>query len=99
MYTRLETGIELSFPEKEESVEKEDRSLRIGRAEGRVLTLYEAAERLKTSYTTVYRLVMDGELPAFRIRNSWRTSDVICDEYVNKMLRENASTCQSIEIE
>ena len=70
-------------------MEKEfDPALRIGRAEGRVLTLYEAASRLKTSYNTVYRLVCDGELPAFRLRSSWRTSDVACDEYVNKLMRE-----------
>ena len=81
-------------------MEKEfDPALRIGRAEGRVLTLYEAAARLKTSYNTVYRLVCDGELPAFRLRSSWRTSDVACDEYVNKLMREQAATCQSIEME
>ena len=35
-------------------------------AEGKVITLHEAAELLHTSYSTLYRLVLDGEFPAFR---------------------------------
>ena len=41
-----------------------------GTAGAKVITLAEAAEFLHTSYSTVYRLVVDGGLDAFRLRNA-----------------------------
>lgn len=67
--------------------------------ESEVLTLDEAAKRLKTSYSTVYRLVVCGELEAFRLRNAWRTSTLACDRFVKRQFEEQAIACKSIEVE
>lgn len=56
----------------------------------KILTLAEAAEYLHTSYSTVYRLVSDGGLDAFRLRKSWRTSTAACEAYVRQQFAENA---------
>lgn len=62
-----------------------------------ILTLAEAAEYLHTSYSTVYRLVTSGELDAFRLRNSWRTSTSACEEYVNRRFAEHAVACRPVD--
>lgn len=65
-----------------------------GRARGsEIMTLFEAADYLHTSYSTVYRLVTEGELRAFKMRNSWRTSEAACEAYVSKRFAEQAATC------
>lgn len=56
----------------------------------RIMTLAEAAEYLHTSYSTVYRLVTDGQLDAFRLRNSWRTSTAACEAYVRRQFAEQS---------
>ena len=66
-------------------------------AEDKIMTLVQAAEYLETSYSTVYRLVTDGELRAFRLRNSWRTSTSACREFVNKRFEEQSVICRSGE--
>jgi len=63
--------------------------------EAQIMTLAEAAEYLRTSYSTVYRLVVDGELNAFRLRNAWRTSTAACDEYVRRQFAEQAIASRS----
>ena len=65
--------------------------------DAKILTLAEAAEILHTSYSTVYRLVTDGELDAFRLRNSWRTSTAACDDYVNRQFAEQAIACRAAD--
>ena len=65
--------------------------------EDKILTLEEAAEYLNTSYSTVYRLVLDGELRAFRLRNSWRTSTGVCREFVRKRFEEQSVICRAGE--
>jgi|GEM_PF-1311148 len=65
--------------------------------DGKIMTLDEAAEFLNTSYSTVYRLVVDGELRAFRIRNSWRTSTSACQEFVSRRFEEQSVICRSGE--
>ena len=37
-----------------------------------ILTIEEAAEILKLSKITVYKMCVAGELPAFKLRGSWR---------------------------
>lgn len=65
--------------------------------DGRVLTLNEAGKILNASYSTILRLVTDGELRAFRIRNSWRTSTSACEEYKRRQYAEQAIACMSVE--
>ena len=42
----------------------------------------------------MYRLVVDGELDAFRLRNAWRTSTAACEAYVNRQFAEQAMSCK-----
>ena len=37
-----------------------------------ILTIREVADYLKVTERTLYRLVQDGKLPAFKVGNSWR---------------------------
>ena len=53
-----------------------------------IMTLADAAKYLHTSYSTVYRLVTSGELKAFRLRKSWRTSMSACEEFVRRRFAE-----------
>ena len=53
---------------------------------GSIIPLQEAAGLLNVSYATARRLAVSGELAAFRIGNTWRTSDVACWEYVERQL-------------
>jgi excisionase family DNA binding protein len=43
-------------------------------ANGDVLTIKELSEHLRVHPTTIYRLVRDGRLPAFRVGSNWRFS-------------------------
>lgn len=61
-----------------------------GGGSGEIMTLFDAAEYLHTSYSTVYRMVQDGELKAFKLRNSWRTSKRACEAYVSERFAANA---------
>ena len=66
--------------------------------DARIIGLKEASKLLGVSYTTAFRLVQDGELRAFRIRNAWRTSTAACDEFVKRKFDEQALICQSVEM-
>ena len=68
-------------------------------AEGRIISLSEAAKMLGTSYPTVLRLATNGELKAFRIRRAWRTSEAACEAYVQKQFEIQATACRSVEVE
>ena len=46
------------------------------------LTVEEVARRFGVSVTTVYRLVQQGRLPAFKIGNQWRLSETWLEELV-----------------
>jgi excisionase family DNA binding protein len=61
----------------------------------RIISLAEAAKIIGTSYPTAVRLAESGELKAFRIRSSWRTSDAACDEFICQQFRLQALKCQS----
>ena len=63
------------------------------------IDLKEVARRLHVSYSTAYRLVVSGELKAFKVRISGRTSTAACDEYVRQRLDEQARQCAAGEAE
>ena len=65
-------------------------------AEGqpRLITLAEAADILSVSYQTTARLARSGELKAFKIRGTWRTSTAVCEEYIQERYRIQALECQ-----
>lgn len=64
---------------------------------GRIITLGEAAKILNVSRATVYRMAEEGELKAFRMRNIWRTSTTVCEEYIAEQFKKQALICQSTE--
>lgn len=51
----------------------------------RMMSLEEAAERLWVSYTTAYRLVRRGELPAAKIGKQWRIEPEALEAYIAKV--------------
>ena len=67
--------------------------------EGRIISLVEAAEMIGTSYPTAVRLAKSGELKAFRIRRTWRTSTAACEAFVREQFEVQALACQSVEVE
>lgn len=46
------------------------------------LTIQEVAKRFGVNTTTVYRLVKQGRLPAFKVGNQWRFSQTRLDQWV-----------------
>jgi excisionase family DNA binding protein len=46
------------------------------------LTVEDVAKRFGINVTTVYRLVQQGRLPAFKIGNQWRVSETRLEEWV-----------------
>ena len=46
------------------------------------LTVDEVAKRFGVNVTTVYRLVQEGRLPAFKVGNQWRFSERRLEEWV-----------------
>ena len=65
------------------------------KSRARIISLAEASEIIGTSYPTAVRLAESGELKAFRIRKSWRTSDAACDEFVRRQFELQALRCRS----
>lgn len=71
-----------------------ERASEVARGPERIITLNEASRILSISYNTVLRLAQTGELKAFRIRNSWRTSTAACESYISEQFRIQATECQ-----
>ena len=46
------------------------------------LTIEDVAKRFSVNVTTVYRLVQQGKLPAFKVGNQWRFSETRLEEWV-----------------
>ena len=46
------------------------------------LTIEDVAQRFGVNVTTVYRLVQQGKLPAFKVGNQWRFSETRLEEWV-----------------
>ena len=55
-----------------------------------ILTLKEAAQMLRIHWSTAYRLVKRGEIPAFRIGSDYRLSRQQLETWMKE--RTNAST-------
>ena len=47
-----------------------------------VLTLDEAAKYLKVAKPTLYRLLEDGKIPAFKVGNQWRFTNELIDKWL-----------------
>ncbi len=53
----------------------------------RYLKIEEVAKRFKVNVTTVYRLVQQGKLPAFKVGNQWRFREDRLEEWVENQER------------
>lgn len=47
-----------------------------------ILTIKDVAEYLKVNERTIYRLAASGELPGFKVGNSWRFKQSKLEEYI-----------------
>ena len=68
-------------------------------SETEVIGLKDAGVRLRSSYSTVLRLVKSGDLEAFRVRSSWKTTTAACDRYIARQLAEQRMICMSVEVD
>ena len=56
-----------------------------------VLTLEEAAQYLKVAKPTLYRLLEDGKIPAFKVGNQWRFTRELIDKWLWDQLPKKKS--------
>jgi len=47
-----------------------------------ILTIKEVADYLKVNERTIYRLAASGELPGFKVGNSWRFKQSELEQYI-----------------
>ena len=47
-----------------------------------ILTIKDVAEYLKVNERTIYRLAASGELPGFKVGNSWRFKRSELEQYI-----------------
>lgn len=52
-----------------------------------VLTIPQAAERLKVSRNTVYRMIADGDLPVVEVRGKSRVAETDLQAYIDRNTR------------
>jgi excisionase family DNA binding protein len=52
-----------------------------------ILTIREVADYLKVTERTLYRLVQEGKLPAFKVGNSWRFRREDLDRWISEQSR------------
>jgi excisionase family DNA binding protein len=56
-------------------------------SEDRYVTIQHASERIDVSTRTIRRLVEDGELVSFKVRNCLRVSAKSLDNYIARQIR------------
>ena len=52
-----------------------------------ILTIREVADYLKITERTLYRLVQEGKLPAFKVGNSWRFRREDLERWISEQSR------------
>lgn len=52
-----------------------------------ILTIREVADYLKVTERTLYRLVQNGKLPAFKVGNSWRFRREDLERWISEQSR------------
>ena len=56
--------------------------------EARLLTVNEVADLLRVSRMTVYRLIKEGDVPAFKVGRGYRLREEDVHSYLNERLTE-----------
>jgi excisionase family DNA binding protein len=57
--------------------------------ENQVLTVHELSSFLNVHHTTVYRLIHEKKIPAFRVGSDWRISQKAIDQWMKSQERES----------
>lgn len=63
--------------------------------DGEIWSLKEAAAYLDVSYSTALRMARSGELVAWQINDSWKTSKGLCKRYVRSQIKKQALICRA----
>lgn len=53
-----------------------------------IYTIQELSDRLRVHPTTIYRLLRQGRLPAFRVGSNWRFSRAAIEQWENSQAAE-----------
>ncbi|WP_346350988.1 helix-turn-helix domain-containing protein [Oceanimonas sp. AH20CE76] len=61
-----------------------------------ILTIKEVADYLKVNERTIYRLAASGELPGFKVGNSWRFKQSELEQYIAAQ-HNRASTTEAMK--
>lgn len=56
-----------------------------------ILTIKDVSEYLKVNERTIYRLAASGELPGFKVGNSWRFKQSELEQYIASRHNRNLS--------
>jgi excisionase family DNA binding protein len=63
-----------------------------------ILTIKDVADYLKVNERTIYRLAASGELPGFKVGNSWRFKQSELEQYITAQHnRANANQANTSE--
>jgi len=63
-----------------------------------ILTIKEVADYLKVNERTIHRLAASGELPGFKVGNSWRFKQTELEQYIAaRHNRANVSDTNTLE--
>lgn len=62
------------------------------------MTIKEVASYLKVHERTVYRLAAKGELPAFKVANTWRFRLQDIDHWISQQTGSNTGVAGSAEV-
>lgn len=60
-----------------------------------IMTIKEVADYLKVHERTVYRLAAKGELPAFKVANTWRFRVADLEHWISQQTSTPGTTGQS----
>ena len=57
-----------------------------------ILTIKQVAEYLQVTEKTIYTLVQEGSLPAFKVRGQWRFKREDIDKWIEENKKKNVPT-------
>ena len=63
-----------------------------------ILTIRDIADYLKVNERTIYRLAASGELPGFKIGNSWRFKQSELEQYIASQHNSGNSSQQKNDL-
>ena len=63
-----------------------------------VLTIKDVADYLKVNERTIYRLAASGELPGFKVGNSWRFKQSELEQYIATQHNRSSEATKSPSI-